>query len=286
MNRRPFVAWTRRASLRARGWIRAASMALVVGLLGTAPLSALHDPGDGAPFVDPGVEAQAHTRLFVDFGITELMADYVTRYESDRSAFFNAFALGVYYRVHENLKLGAFYRLQFGARHDEDWVESGGNWIWADTSDRFEHVGILDATPRFLLEFLPGRSWVFSVKNRYEATAYRSGEAVSVLQSLLVRPGLTYFWLVDREPVLNASLQYATYWSLDFGEVPWYRHGPYLTLLYHASPTVKLDLSVGTQWVYWSESTEFDREWPNNGYAQQIYRPITVDFGVIFTLDR
>lgn len=286
MNTLSGVGFARGGLHRTRRWVRAVSTALVLGIIAATPIFGLHDPGDGAPFVDPGIEAQAHARLFVDFGAAELMTDYITRYESDRQGFYNAFTFGGYYRVLENLKLGAFYRLQFGARHDEDWVESGSDWIWADTSDRLEHVAILDATPRFLLEFLPGRSWVFSVKHRYEATAYRSGDATSLLQSLLVRPGLTYFRLVDREPVMNVSLQYATYWSLDFGEVPWYRHGPYLTVLYHASPTVKLDLSVGSQWVYWSESSDFDRVWPNNGYTEQIYRPVTVDVGVIVSLDR
>jgi hypothetical protein len=267
--------------------LRLSAYWLIVFLILPAGLvSALHDPGDGAPLVDPGVEAQAHARVFYDAGDIEGMGEYLTRYESDRDAFYYGVTFGGYYRLVRNLKLGAFYRLQLGARHDEDWVESGSDWVWADTGQRLEHVFMLDAAPRFLLDFLPGRNWVFAVKNRYELTVYNHEGTGAALQSLLVRPGLTYFWMVDREPVINISLQYATYWSLNFGERPWYRHGPYLNVLYHLTPRLKADVGVGTQWVYWSESSDFDRVWPNNGYAQQVYRALTLDFGVIYVIDK
>lgn len=145
---------------------------------------------------------------------------------------------------------------------------------------------MLDATPRFLLEFLPGRNWVLAVKNRYELIRFEGEEgSPTALHTMLVRPGLTYFHLVDREPVFNLSVQYATYLSLGFGERPWYRHGPYLGFLYHLSEGVQLNTAFGVQWVCWTESSEFDRVWPNNGYAEQIYRPFTIDVGLIITVD-
>jgi hypothetical protein len=134
---------------------------------------------------------------------------------------------------------------------------------------------MVDLTPRFALEFLPGRNWVVSLKARYEYNFTNSK------QSLLLRPGLTFFWLRDREPFLNVAIQYATYLSLNFGEVPWYRHGPYANLLFHVSENILLDLSVSRQSVYWSESENFLESHPSEFYMRDIYSPWFVDAGFI-----
>ena len=258
----------------------AAILTVVVGW------SALADHEVGSPLIpDPGFELSAHARLFGDVGPLEAMLEYAGTYETDREAIVHRLTAGGYYRVHRNLKAGAFYRLQFGARHDEDWIKvSMDDWRWRDTSQRLEHVAILDLTPRLLLDFLPGSNWVLAVKNRYELTAFRQDDPV-LLHSLLVRPGLTYFLLRDREPLLNLSLQYATYWSLSFGDVPWYRHGPYLNVLYHLAPGLSVDASLGMQWVYWTESSDYLMDWPTLAYFYgRVYRPWTVDVGVIYKM--
>jgi hypothetical protein len=263
-------------------------------LLVVAAVSALgqHAPGDGAPWVESGVDLEGHARLFLDGGDLEGVLGYGVRYDADQRLYddagidlYNGITAGAYYRLLRNLKVGAFYRLQIGARHDEDWIDEGSEWVWRDTGDRLEHILMADVTPRFLLDFLPGESWVFQLKSRYELTLYQQDGDTQRLQSLLVRPGLTYFLTRDREPVLNLSLQYATYLSLDFGDRPWYRHGPYLNVLYHVLPGLSIDAGIAYHTVYWTESAAFDAAWPDNRYAEPIYRHWSVDLGVIYRLN-
>jgi hypothetical protein len=266
---------------------------LVILLFAGVAATAQHVPGDGAPYVAPGVDLQGHGRLFAGAGNLEAMFEYLLRYDADQRfydlpdiALYDGFAAGLYYRIHPNLKLGAFYRMQLGARHDEDWINDGSDWLWRDTTDRIEHVFMGDATPRFQMTLFGSTSWVLSIKNRYEITTYTQDAERVILHSLLVRPGITYFWLRDREPILNLSLQYATYFSLNFGEKLWYQQGPYLSAIYHLLPGVTLGLNLGYQVSYWSESEDFDLAWPNNSYARPIYDRLTVDLGVIYKLRR
>ena len=261
-------------------------------LLSAAGALAQHAPGDGAPYVDPGVDLLGHARLFLDFGDLDTMFEYVGRYDADQrlydnqsSSLYNSVTAGAYYRILPNLKAGLFYRMQLGARHDNDWVDSGTGWVWLDTSGRLEHVLIADLTPRFLLPFLPGASWVISAKTRYEVTIYNDEGTTVNLQSLFVRPGLTWFLIRDREPVLNVSAQYGIYVPVNFSENVWYQHGPYVNVLYHVIPGLSVDLGVSYQSVYWSESSQFDAAWPNNRYEQPIYRHWALDLGVIYQLD-
>lgn len=265
--------------------MRRTTCAMVFIVLATASGWALHDPGDGAPPIpDPGFEYSGHARLFYDAGDLDGLLEYTGRWDTDRSAYAQAVRLGAYYRLIDNLKVGAFYRLAFGERHDEDWVESGSEWIWRDTSRRPEHSLILDATPRFLLEFLPGEDWVLSAKARYALTLFSQDDELVTMSTLLLRPGLTWFWIRDREPVLNVSVHYAAYIPLDFGENWWYRHGPYVNLVYHLTPDLMIDASVGRQNIFWSESSKFDEVWPDNGYSVNVYQPWTIGVGVIYRL--
>ena len=260
----------RTAPVRRVGLLVAALLAVVTAWAGAAHLPMIPETG---------FEVHAHGRIFYSPDDLDLMLEYVGRFEdTDREFRYQSVTMGGYYRLLRNLKLGAFYRLQLGARHDDDWVAEGSDWIWVDPAARAEHLAILDATPRFLLDFIPGESWVFSLKNRYEYN-FSNGQ-----QSLLVRPGLTWFAVRDREPVLNISAQYGTYFSLNFGAVPWYRHGPYLNLLYHLSPSLQLDASVGRQWIYWSESAEFLADHSDERYPNNVYSPWLVDVGFIVRL--
>jgi len=257
---------------------RRAFLTLVVTLIASATVFASHHLPDEADPVLPesAFEIHTHGRLFYSNGDLSGMLEYAGRFEdADRVFRYQSVTLGGYYRLLPNLKAGALYRLQFNARHDDDWIEEGTTWLWAETSGRAEHVAIIDLTPRFLLNFLPGQNWVLSSKFRYEFNI------TNAQQSLLARPGLTYFQVRDREPVLNISAQYATYLSLNFGAVPWYRHGPYLNVLYHLSPNIQLDVSASRQWIYWSESEQFLADFPTVTYEQNVYSPWLVDVGFI-----
>ena len=241
----------------------------------TTALNAAHLP----TIAETGFEIQTHGRFFYLAGDLSGMFEYTGRFEGAARDFrYQGFTLGGYYRPHSNLKIGAFYRLQTNVRHDNDWIKEGSAWIWEDASGRFEHLGIVDVTPRFQLGFLPGENWVASVKARYE---YNFSNAE---QSLLLRPGLTFFWLRDRAPVLNISAQYATYLSLNFGDKLWYRHGPYLNVLYHVGERLLVDVGISKHWIYWSESEQFSTDHPGESYSGNVYSPWSLDIGLILRL--
>lgn len=225
---------------------------------------------------ETALEIHTHGRLFYAVNDLSAMLEYVGRFEDPERTFrYQSVTVGGYYRVLKNLKAGAFYRLQYNVRHDDDWIADGADWLWADAAGRAEHVAMLDLTPRFLL---PGGPAVVATKLRYEFN-FTNGE-----QSLLVRPGLTYFVIRDREPVLNVSAQYATYFSLNFGAVGWYRQGPYLNVLYHLSPSIMLDVAASKQNIYWSESPDFLEEAPTGSYPRNVYSPWIIDVGFVVRL--
>lgn len=239
--------------------------------------SASHHVADESdPTIPQAFEIQGHGRAFYQLGNLEGMFEYVGRFEGPARQFrYQGFTLGGYYRIHDNVKLGAFYRLQLGARHDDDWIEVGSSWLWEDSTRRVEHLALLDITPRFLLPFLPGKNWVVSAKGRYEYNFSHD------LHAILVRPGLTYFWLRDREPFLNFTAQYAAYLPLNFGSRLWYKHGSYVSTLFHVTDYLLVDIGVMRQWTYWSESAQFVAAFPGELYENNIYSPWSLDLGVI-----
>ena len=109
---------------------------------------------------------------------------------------------------------------------------------------------MIDASPRFLLGFLPGENWVFMLKTRFAYNTFNSQ------MSILARPELTYFLIVDRVPVLNATLSYEMYFPLNFGSTLLYQHYPYLAVLWHATPEVGIELGGAYKTTAWSASAE------------------------------
>lgn len=239
-----------------------------------------HLPNESDPDIPHGViELHTHARLFYALGPVSAMLEYVGRFEDAETEFrYQSVTAGAYHRIHRNVKAGVFYRLQFNARHHDDWIESGATWVWADAAGRAEHLLMADVTPRFQLDFLPGRNWVGDVKARYAFNFH------NLQHTLLLRPGLTFFWMKDRTPILNISARYATYLSLNFGVVPWYRHGPYLNILYHLSSNILIDVGFSRQWVYWSESREFLADFPEAAYEENVYSPWAIDIGFVVKL--
>lgn len=224
----------------------------VLGLLLFGPLLAMPVVAEHLPEAPGGVvELENHARVFFDLGDFDPMLELSWRFEDEDFEFRRrALMVGSYYRLIDNLKVGAFYKLQAGARHDDDWIDLNPGWEWRDTTDRYESLLVADISPRFLLEFIPGEDWVLMVKNRYLYNTY-NGE-----QTALVRPSLTYFHLVDREPRFNVSAAYGAYFSLNFGDTLLYRRGPYLSFLYRLSPGVLLDASVARETTTWSTSDD------------------------------
>jgi hypothetical protein len=235
-------------------------------------------PPDGA------LTFQARTALIADFGDADLVAELLGGQESVDQSFriHESLTLGGYYRVLTNLKLGAFYRLQAGVHHDNDWVATGipsPGWVWKDTSTRFESLLMLDASPRFLLDFLPGRDWVFMLKGRFIYNASFENEL-----SLMARPELTWFWIQDRVPILNVSLSYELYFPLNFSTTLLYQSYPYLTLLWHATPELGVELGVAWKTTTWSASKELvDSGQPIAGAFPVTFRTWVISLGLVYT---
>jgi hypothetical protein len=257
-----------------------AAILIVFGLLAMPVRASHHLIIEADPvFSDSAFEIHTHGRFFYALDDFSGLVEYVGRFEDEKLEYrYQSLTLGGYYRLHSNIKIGAFYRLKLDVQHDNDWIEVGPDWLWAETSAREEHAALIDVTPRILLPFLPGENWVGSIKTRYEYNF------TNFQQTLLIRPGITYFWTRDREPVINITVQYAAYLSLNYGAVPWYRHGPYLSVLYHLNPNILLDVGISRQWIYWSESEQFLRDFPGQNYRDNIYSPWIVDAGFIIRL--
>jgi len=241
----------------------------VIVVAAVAPAEHIPEPSGGF------VEFESRTSLLLDQGRFDPLIELEGRFEDENLEFrYRSLTAGAYIRLLRNLKAGAFYRVQQGARHDDDWIlVAVDEWEWVDSRNRTEQVLILDVSPRFLLDFLPGENWVFAVKNRYEYNMFNGQH------SLLVRPGLTYFLLRSREPRLNFSLNYGLYLPLNFGETFLYQHGPYLSVLYHLNRNVKLELTGAYRTVIWSTS---DDSWANLDTYAVPNRSLVVGFGVLF----
>jgi hypothetical protein len=256
-------------------------LSVLFSFLVVLPLSASHHIASeaGPTIPETALEIYPHGRLFYNYGDISGMFEYTGRFEDTPMEFrYQSFTLGGYYRIHRNVKIGAFYKLQLNARHDDDWIDDGTKWIWADASRRIEHLAMVDLTPRFLLPFLPGENWVTQFKTRYE---YNFSNAQ---QTLLLRPGITYFQIRNRDPLFNLTFQYAAYLSLNFGDKLWYSHGPYLNFTYHLTPNILVDLGVNKRWVYWSESEEFAADFPEATYSNNIYSPWIIVTGITLRL--
>lgn len=226
---------------------------LIALLLSAAaePAAAIHVP----PTPENVLELEGSSRIFLDLGDFDPVLDLTGRFEGRDFAFrYRALSLGGYYRLHRNVKAGLFYRLQAGARHDDDWVLlDNGDWEWQDTRSRLEQVLVADLTPRFLLPFLPGQDWVLAVKGRYLFNTFNRH------QVLLLRPQLSYFWLRRRQPLLTVSAAYGIYGALNFSDQFLYRKVPYLDVLYHLADAVKLSLGVSRRQLHWSSSADIAR---------------------------
>jgi hypothetical protein len=233
----------------------------------------------GIPDIPQGVvELESFGRLFLPAGKFDPYVEVLGRFEDTSFQFrYRSVTMGSYYRPLNNLKLGLFFRVQAGARHNNDWIEgAGGVWQWNDTRGRYEGVLIADVSPRFLVSFID-RNLVFMLKNRFEFNTFNRD------MSVFVRPGLTYFIMSARQPVAEISLQFATYFALNFGDAPIYSFAPYLQFLYHITPQFQLAAGMSYQTITWSTSADAKIWAVPNSYMLN-YTAFRFQAGFIYTL--
>jgi hypothetical protein len=238
----------------------------VIKLLLTAflalPASANHLPGGGGgaapqPVVPGGriAEYENNARFAMKLGSFEPVADFSLRWKEETGAPFRWFSAGGYWRAHKNLKIGALYRVQSGARHNDDWVESPtGGWGWRDTSRRSEHLWIVDVSPRILLDFIPGgEDWMLSSKIQYQRNTYFRE------QTLRLIPEISWIWMDGLDPRATFALRNEFNFGLNFGEHSLYERWTYLIALWHPVPAAAIGPSIGLRDMTWSTSDDYKR---------------------------
>ncbi|AHC16526.1 hypothetical protein [Salinispira pacifica] len=252
-------------------------LGVLAAMLSIFPAGAWADQHVPSEVEESPVEFDLRAVFAPDTGRVDPLVELSAAFQPDSMPLgLSSLTAGAYLRVIDNLKLGAFYRMQLGSRHDDDWISDGaGGWSWADSSRRLEHLIIADATPRVLLPFLPGEDWVGGVKARYLYN-FHNGQ-----QSLYIRPGLTYVYLVRRSPVFNLSLAYAAGIGLNFSSGI-YSHDLYANGLYHLSDGVKLELRLGWNRTTWETSADGREAGLDYRYSPDIFR---AGAGIIFTPD-
>jgi hypothetical protein len=258
-----------------RGTAAAITCAVFLAAAAAAVADHIPVPPDGA------FTGQARAALIANLGSADLFAELLGGQESVDTSFrlHESLTLGAYWRVIPNLKLGAFYRLEAGVHHDDDWMPSGASWAWADTSGRFEHLLMLDASPRFLLDFLPGHDWVFMLKTRVVWNPSYENQL-----SIVARPELTWFWIQDRVPILNVSLSWEGWFPLNYGTTFIYESYPYLALLWHATPEIGVELAGAWKTTAWSASQSLIQSaQPIAGAFPVVFRTWVISLGVVYT---
>ncbi len=199
-------------------------------------------------------------RVFISSDEWSLMGEALGRLEGEEhDRWYRSFTVGPYFRVFRNLRLGAFYVVRQGALHDDDWVRADSGWRWRDTESRTEHLFAGDATPRILLDFLPGGSWVGEIRTRYFYNTF-DGE-----QTVTVRPGITCFWMRNGAPFISVYAQYEAYFPVNYGESLLYDQWYYLGMLYHLDSTIQVGINGAYRRIKWGTSDDFREARPADG---------------------
>lgn len=263
--------------------IRTTARGLLVAVAALAGLAA----GAGAAATDPipqfsggrRPDYEADEILTARTGVLEPLVDASQRWQYKGELPYKDVLVGSYVRAEEHLKLGAFYRLQYGARHNDDWSQAtpSSPWGWRNTTDRPESVLVLDATPRARLPFLPGGNWTGSLKLRYEYNLFDREE------TLKVEPELAWFWLDGLTPRATVFLRYETDLALNFGDARVWARWWYLAALWHAKPWLSLGPQVALRDETWTTSSPWRASNPGSSYTV-LYRSWVPGFTVVARL--
>ncbi len=212
------------------------------------------------------LDVNGNFRLFLKHNNITIMSEYIGRIEGADSKYrYQSLSLGPYYRIHDNIKLGIFYKTQFGARHDNDWVRPevvGEHWVWQDNRKRDEHLGIADITFRFFVPFVTNKNLMFELKNRYLFNSFNKQHTITT------RPGLRYFIFHKRKPLLNLFIQYDLYFPLNYGVTTIYEQWLYAGFLYHFTQSFQAGLYASYKQQTWGPSKQFKSSFPDEDFKE------------------
>jgi hypothetical protein len=191
--------------------------------------------------VPGGYQAGADLKAFADRGEVSYFVQ-IAGVEETAGRQFQDYALGSYYHLFQQFKVGAFYERAYGLRHDEDWALNSGHWAWVDSNSRGENIFILDATAKTLL---PLEDWVFEFKSRYLINTFNDN------RTLLLRPGLTYFYVRSGQLIADFFVQYEWDLALNYGVQPVDEKWLYFGSLYHFSRGLDVGPFAAIHWQSW-----------------------------------
>jgi len=229
--------------------------------------------GSPAPTAPRGrlPEYEASVRVMGRTGRLEPLLDLTERWEFEGQRPARALTLGSYGKVHRNLKLGLFYRVQYGARHDDDWTNNGaGTWFWRQTANRPENVLVLDATPRTSL----GGHFTGALKVRFERNFFNGQN------SLKLEPEISWFWLDGLVPRATVFLRHGTYIPLNFGTRSYYERWWYLAGLWHPSDSISAGPSIALRDTVWTASSDYQAATGGASY-RVLYRALVWGFTLV-----
>ncbi len=222
-------------------------------------------------------EYEASSVFTSKIGPFDRMADFTERWQYGKLLDSRTLLAGAYWRAERHLKLGAFYELGYGERHDDDWVrDPSGLWAWRDTNRRPEHSLVLDATPRAELSFLPGH-WVGSLKLRFKRNATADKDVAQI------GPELAWFWMNGLTPRATIFLRAEGDLALNFGGKTLWQKWYYLAGLWHATPDISLGPSIALRDETWSTSSSFQSFTGNKSYSV-LYRAWVAGFTFVARL--
>jgi hypothetical protein len=114
-------------------------------------------------------------------------------------------------------------------------------------------------------------------KTRYLYNTYNNH------QTLKLRPGITYFLMPARDPLFNFTFNWDFYLALNYSSSALYSQWPYLEVMYHISPVVKVSGQMGYRITTWSTSQDVI---DNNEPSYEItYRAFTIGAAVNLNFD-
>lgn len=155
------------------------------------------------------------------------------------------FKIGARYRLHQNIKVSAYFKRSYGVRHQNDWIKENGSWVWLNSSDRGENTFGTDLSYRTIYQ-----DNILELRSTLERNLFNDQTTIKI------RPGITHLFLKTGSPFINLFLQYEAYFPLNYHEKKIYKHGIYSGILYHWRDMIKPGLFIKFTKSTWNNSDD------------------------------